>query len=354
METEQIRDNVPLETIIIGFCNKSLFSIMCCIWRMFCCECNCFEAPDDWNIESECREGERGAGWLYKRGKGAAVWGKRYFVLTNSRLIYYTERDRALARGEIVITGATAKISTTRANEKKKYYFVISHPECGTRELYAKSSSRRQQWIDKINELSSLLSHIGTYGKLFKQGGLNKNVWQQRWCHCEGRFLDYFDNATDNQIKGSIDLLNAKIREFSTKDQKYCFEVMGALPGKKGMKKYVFAAETEGDRIRWMEVINASTKPRAAFPTSSGEVLSPIQNQNDEAAVEGGSSQNLSGNSLSARTKSQVRYPLGKMGYLMKKSPALLKGWQKRFFVLKEPGEVLYYGSVSFLFHFLY
>jgi hypothetical protein len=45
----------------------------------------------------------------------------------------------------------------------------------------------------------------------------------------------------------NVDIFNAKIREFSTKDQKYCFEIASALPGKKGMKKYVFAALTEKD-----------------------------------------------------------------------------------------------------------
>ena len=30
-------------------------------------------------------------------------------------------------------------------------------------------------------------------------------------------------------------------------------------------------------------------------------------------------------------------------GYLMKKSPALLKGWQKRYFVVRNEGKLLMY-----------
>ena len=39
--------------------------------------------------------------------------------------------------------------------------------------------------------------------------------------------------------------------------------------------------------------------------------------------------------------------PSGMEGYLLKKSPALLSGWQKRYFVIQDPGEINYYMSVS-------
>jgi hypothetical protein len=38
--------------------------------------------------------------------------------------------------------------------------------------------------------------------------------------------------------------------------------------------------------------------------------------------------------------------PAGLEGYLFKKSPALMSGWQKRYFVLKDPGEIDYYETV--------
>jgi pyruvate/2-oxoglutarate dehydrogenase complex dihydrolipoamide acyltransferase (E2) component len=39
--------------------------------------------------------------------------------------------------------------------------------------------------------------------------------------------------------------------------------------------------------------------------------------------------------------------PAEKEGYLMKKSPAMLVGWQKRFFLTNSNGDIEYYKSVS-------
>ena len=45
-----------------------------------------------------------------------------------------------------------------------------------------------------------------------------------------------------------VEMLSASIREFTVKD-KTCFEVSAAMAGKKGMKKYVFAFERDGDKV---------------------------------------------------------------------------------------------------------
>ena len=116
-------------------------NLLCCCFKMFCCDCSeAFEPSDNWSIESECRPGEKGAGYLYKRGKGAAVWSKRYFTLTETKLIYFTEQDRVTARGEIVMAGSSAKVSTTRANQRKHFYFTINHPECKFIHLFLHST----------------------------------------------------------------------------------------------------------------------------------------------------------------------------------------------------------------------
>lgn len=169
-----------------------------------CCECEMCEPKDEWTILQEAQPGERGAGWLNKRAKSKPIWSKRFFVLTDSKLIYYTEVDRQTCRGEIVIAGATASVSSNRKSGKKTKYFTVNHPECGERELYAKTTNRRTQWINAINELSSKLQGRSMTGKIFKQGGLTKNTWQERWAVCAGQTLDYFESPTENQSKGSI------------------------------------------------------------------------------------------------------------------------------------------------------
>eukprot|EP01031_Cornospumella_fuschlensis_P037696 gene37696-45797_t len=185
-------------------------NLICCCWRMFCCDCAC-EEKDDWNIHSETRPGERAAGFLFKRAKNSAMWSKRYFTITDHKMLYYTDRDRATLKGEIVLAGAQAVISTTRPDSKKKFYFNITHPVCGVREVYTKSRSRRKQWIEKINDISAVLQQRVVYGTLLKQGGLSKSVWQERWCICTGVSIDYFDAASDNQSKGNLVITGASI-----------------------------------------------------------------------------------------------------------------------------------------------
>lgn len=107
-------------------------------------------------------------------------------------------------KGEIILAGATASMSSSRSNTKKKFFFNISHPHCGVREMYAKTKNRRLQWMEKINEISTELSANAMYGKLQKQGGVRHNTWQERWCIVAGHSLDYFEQASDNQSKGSI------------------------------------------------------------------------------------------------------------------------------------------------------
>jgi hypothetical protein len=53
---------------------------------------------------------------------------------------------------------------------------------------------------------------------------------------------------------------------------------------------------------------------------------------------------------LSFMRKSSAKPPpSGLEGYLFKKSPALMSGWQKRYFVLRDPGEIDYYETVASL-----
>eukprot|EP01040_Poterioochromonas_malhamensis_P020548 gene20548-24555_t len=253
--------------------------LICCCWRMFCCECTICDKRDDWKIDDEIRPGEIGAGFLYKKAKGSAMWSKRYFVLTHYKLCYYLERDRQALKGEIVLAGATASNSTTRANTKKKYYFNISHPQCGVRELYVKSDNRRQQWIERINMISQELIKNAVYGKLLKQGGLGKSTWQERWCISVRDTIDYFDSPTENQSKGTIVITNAVINPIKVKDR-FCFEVTANGPakgGKKANKKYVFACDKEYDRDKWVELLKRNSIPstQRQLDADGNEIIQP-------------------------------------------------------------------------------
>ena len=142
-----------------------------------------------------------------KKPKGSGlIWSKRFFSLTKTRLVYYQDKSRSNYKGEIILPGAVARPSATRRSRRQRYYITITHPICGTRELMTTSRTRQNQWIDRINDVVQELrgkEHI-LYGPLQKQGGLRKNAWQERWCIIVGNTLDYYDQATDNQAKGSI------------------------------------------------------------------------------------------------------------------------------------------------------
>jgi hypothetical protein len=152
------------------------------------------------------RAGERGAGWLYKKPKGAGMWSKRFFVLTDTKLIYYADSDRQNPKGEIILVNAVAKPDSARASKKGQYFFVVSQQQCGTRELYAKNSTRRNQWIDKITEVVAEIDRSGTamYGNLYKQGGYSKTQWQERFSVVVGNTLSYYDSPLESKSKGFI------------------------------------------------------------------------------------------------------------------------------------------------------
>lgn len=234
--------------------------------------------------------------------------------------------------------GASAKVSPTRANARNQYHFILQHPTCGVREFYAKNNVRRSQWIDTIN---GTVEKIGpsVSGPLLKQGGFGKTTWQERFCICAGRTLDYFESPQDSQAKGSINLVAAKIREFTLKDQKWCVEIVSAS-GKKGSKKYSFACPTEADRDRWVKQLKRSSSMKETEITD--EVRSPLQSGGGDDDDDKGSSKG--GGFFGSKKK---KGPDEKRGYMMKKSPSMFTGYQKRYFVLCHPGDLRYYETVS-------
>mmetsp|Transcript_2095 Transcript_2095/g.3263 ORF Transcript_2095/g.3263 Transcript_2095/m.3263 type:complete len:393 (+) Transcript_2095:193-1371(+) len=321
---------------------------MCC----FDC-CSCLDPPDEWTITDEARKGERGAGWLYKQGKSRGNWSKRYFVLTDYTLKYFSDASRTKLKGEIVLVGASCKSNDT-LNKKKQYHFTINHPKCGTRQFYAKTNNRKEQWLNRLTEILAGIERSGSlYGSLHKKGGISKNTWQERWCVLAGTNLDYYENCGDSLPKGTIPVQGSKVREFSSKDKKYCFEIVAQ--GRKGLKKYSFLCETAGDRKRWVDQLKRVSKAGAMAIHLEGDddVNNPMREASESGSpgMDDDTASTASGGSmgdmqLSYLRKSSLRNPPNGMeGFLMKKSPALLTGWQKRYFVIQDPGEVNYYLS---------
>jgi hypothetical protein len=339
--------------------------------------CACCEPADTWTITDETRKGERGAGWLYKQGKSRGNWSKRYFVLTDYTLKYFSDASRSKLKGEIVLVGSTVK-SNDSLNKKREYHFSLTQAKCGTRNFYATTENKKEQWLNRLTDILGGIERSGSlHGMLQKKGGISKNTWQERWCVLAGPNLDYYENPNDSLPKGTIGIQGAKVREFSSKDKKYCFEIVAQ--GRKGLKKYSFYCETSGavpvlssplsltmplsfhgslagDRKMWMDQLNRVSKAGSMAIRLDGDLPEDDVNNPIREPSESGGSPSMCHDDDGSASEVQLSFlrkssakppPSGLEGYLFKKSPALMSGWQKRYFVLKDPGEIDYYETVS-------
>ena len=59
-------------------------------------------------------------GYLHKQGQGIKVWRKRYFVLKDGFLYYYSDMSNTVALGVAKLHGYTIQIGEQK---EKKYYF---------------------------------------------------------------------------------------------------------------------------------------------------------------------------------------------------------------------------------------
>lgn len=164
---------------------------------------------------------------------------------------------------------------------------------------------------------------------------------------------------------------------------KSCFEIVPAPPkyghkGKSKDKSYIFQVEKEHDREKWVEALRRATIRRtaaASFEVGAGESLpgegggvdviqqpsaSPMHKEGagssprSPSAAGSVSEDDEDGDVSKVRTLSSASFRSSsatasdKEGYLMKKSPALLKGWQKRYFATNgTTGDIDYYKTVS-------
>jgi hypothetical protein len=142
-------------------------------------------------------------------------------------------------------------------------------------------------------------------------------------------------------------LQGCSVKEVTLKDQKYAFELQATdKNNKKANKKYVFCVETDGQRKSWMAALNKASDPNNLPTFETPEGANPIHTQLSGANRSAAGAKDEDEDD--SRDVSMVYInttPDEKKGYLSKKSPRALQGYQKRFFVLKA-GKLFYYGSV--------
>lgn len=139
---------------------------------------------------------------------------------------------------------------------------------------------------------------------------------------------------------------------------KYCFEIATANPGKKGNKKYIFACTKEHDRDRWVDALRKWSSGAFNYVESSDnkpvdeDAINPVvQNASGKASYHTEDEDEAVSTPTSTSNRGQSNDLRGSMvatelcGYLMKKSPSLMKGWQKRYFKTLKNGDIVYFKS---------
>ena len=69
-------------------------------------------------------------GWLNKKGGGKrrANWNKRYFILSKTKLDYYTDDKLTTWKGMVPIDGLYSSFNVVPSVGDKKFTFVMSLP----------------------------------------------------------------------------------------------------------------------------------------------------------------------------------------------------------------------------------
>jgi hypothetical protein len=157
-------------------------------------------------------------------------------------------------------------------------------------------------------------------------------------------------------------LFGATIEDLKIKD-KFCFSVKPSSKNakKKGDKKYVFAVAHQSDLTNWLNAIRKQTvlAPPPVDPNAVANPLAAPSDSRDSAATidddDEGDGTDSNGIALENLSKGGSKTSAGKPGehegYLEKKSPSLVKGWQKRYFRISKEGELTYYKTVSAYLH---
>lgn len=117
-------------------------------------------------------------------------------------------------------------------------------------------------------------------------------------------------------------------------------------------KLFESAKVAEPVKIESSRPSSVSVKPVVASNSSSAHPLNepprPSMTESPRpSSIAYKSSESSIASSVSRQTSVSLVMPPEKSGYLEKLSPKRLVGWQKRYFVLKSPGILLYYGSES-------
>jgi len=233
-------------------------------------------------------------GWLFKRGHVVKNWKRRYFILTENSIKYFSKKPASnfdasqYLKGAINLQGAKVFANSAPSDGAVQFKFGITS---GTGKEYLMScytDFEMQAWVKAVQsaiskEFESNMTHeiprrfqgkIRKSGWLQKRGHLVKN-WKRRYFILTDVAIIYFDQPPMHPgdfefIKGSINLVGCSIKKTleTAFDKRYCF----GLAMNDG-EEYFIAADTLSELEEWMiEIRNAIQKALYAHLHKYGNI----------------------------------------------------------------------------------
>eukprot|EP01028_Stygiella_incarcerata_P002504 TRINITY_DN146_c1_g1_i2.p1 TRINITY_DN146_c1_g1~~TRINITY_DN146_c1_g1_i2.p1 ORF type:complete len:986 (-),score=307.91 TRINITY_DN146_c1_g1_i2:258-3215(-) len=208
-------------------------------------------------------------GYLTKQGGSHRSWKKRYCVLKNRELRYYTKKEAMDKGAEPIDTIPVAGCPCLRAPEmkKKQFCFKVESKIENSRVYYfnAYSIKEMDDWLttlqiasgvdsevieDSNEDPESTRKRVLKTGQLEKKGGFEgKKSFKKRFFYLDHERLAYYATSSDSKPKGVIELRGAKMIETSDQFNEFM------LKGGQTSRVYQFRAETREEMRDWVEAI---------------------------------------------------------------------------------------------------
>jgi hypothetical protein len=288
-------------------------------------------------------------------GMSLRILGKdvnQWFVLRGVSLEFWpleADRSVSLAAGVVRLRGATVNLLASRKGKGKRQEFSIAHPGQLTPFIFScDDSNDARQWQAKICAVVEAQAEIEAQlkpaevcheGSLFFKVGQGTSDWQEYWCMLRGQELKYFSTALATEASGAIRLGDGcSARLTPSRGWHHTFELI--QPKGKGR---AFYAEMEEWRTEWVAAINASGATGKAKTNNGGSAKQSKGRGTWRRSITGAlhtSNPLLSTATPEHRlTESKLIQPALRSGFMEKKSPTMLRGWQRRYFEIRVPGQ---------------
>ncbi|XP_023931803.1 uncharacterized protein LOC106176737 [Lingula anatina] len=176
-------------------------------------------------------------GYLHKLGTNRHKWQKRYFVLKDACMYYYTD-----------VASNTAKVVDSQW--KDGWADALNQA--------AQTSNKMDTWIDVSSQNVDLpalsIKNPDCHGYLHKLG-TNRHKWQKRYFVLKDACMYYYTDVASNTAKGVSHLHGYTVDENPKVGKKFS---IGLIPPETRMRSFYFCAEKAFDKDRWVAALRTS------------------------------------------------------------------------------------------------